>query len=295
MLGIPGYQCISEIYNSSTSIVYRAINEIDNKPVVIKRLNEEHPSLEKLKRFKHEYEILRSLDLNRVVKTYGLEQYCNSYCLFVEDFGGDSLSILDFHGKLPLDQFLLIAIQCVDSLQQIHSKNVIHKDINPFNIVYNRESQQLKLIDFGIAAVLSREVPTIRDTCALEGTLAYISPEQTGRMNRAVDYRTDFYSLGVTFYELLTGRLPFEVHDDPMELVYRHIATEPLPPHGIDSRVPVPLSGIVVRLLRKDADERYRSALGIKVDLEECLRQFSSGGEVRELVLGAKEDRKSVV
>jgi predicted ATPase/two-component sensor histidine kinase len=289
MISFPGYHATSEIYKSVTSIVYRAVSDSDNQPVIIKLLNEEHPSPEDLTRYRHEYEILRSLDLDGVVKAYGLSKYRNSVFILLEDFGGESLEILNLGGRLPQDQFLAIAIQCVDSLRQIHARNIIHKNVNPSNIVLNRQLGKLKLIDFGISTMLIREEPTVRGANVLEGTLAYISPEQTGRMNRAVDCRTDFYSLGVTFYELLTGKLPFDVHDDPLELVYCHIAKEPQPPDAVDPRVPAPLSGIVMKLLRKNADDRYRSTQGIKADLQECLRQISSGGRIRELNLAAQD------
>src|SRR6185503_3885219 len=135
-------------------------------------------------------------------------------------------------------------------------------DINPSNIVWNRAIGQVKLIDFGISTALSRENPTLRNPNVLEGTLAYISPEQTGRMNRAIDYRTDFYSLGATFYELLTGQLPFPTID-AMELVHAHIAKQPIPPHERNSNIPELLSEIVLKLMAKNAEDRYQSAYGL--------------------------------
>jgi serine/threonine protein kinase len=137
-------------------------------------------------------------------------------------------------------------------LGAIHAGNIIHKDINPSNIVYNPATGQVKIIDFGISTVLSRENPTLSNPNVLEGTLAYMSPEQTGRMNRAIDYRTDFYSLGATFYELLTGRLPF-VTGDAMELVHCHMAKVPVPPHEVNPQIPKVVSDIVMKLLAKTA------------------------------------------
>ncbi len=161
----------------------------------------------------------------------------------------------------------------------------MHKDINPSNIVLNPATGQVKLIDFGISTVLSRETPAFRNANVLEGTLAYISPEQTGRMNRDLDYRTDFYSFGVTLYELLTGLLPFP-STDALELVHSHIARLPPPPHVIRSDLPLAVSAIVLKLLAKNAEDRYQSAYGIVADLAECLRQWRASGSIAPFLLG---------
>jgi len=214
MLKIDGYQILSSIYESINSVVYRGIRQQDNQPIILKMLKKDYPTVQELTRYKQEYEITRNLNTERVVKAYNLEAYQRTLVIILEDFGGSSLKQLinntvGAQSPLPIEQFLNIAIKTAQSLEDIHSSNVIHKDINPFNIVFNPESGQLKIIDFGIATVLNRETPTLKNPDVLEGTLAYMSPEQTGRMNRILDYRTDFYSLGVSFYELLTGQLPF--------------------------------------------------------------------------------------
>ncbi|HEY9302029.1 MAG TPA: AAA family ATPase, partial [Phormidium sp.] len=171
---------------------------------------------------------------------------------------------------------------------QIHKANIIHKDINPSNIVYNPQTKQLKIIDFGISTQLTRETPILKNPNVLEGTLAYISPEQTGRMNRALDYRTDFYSLGVTFYELLTGKLPFET-EDALELVHCHIARQPVPPHEIEPQIPLIVSQIVSKLMAKNAENRYQTAWGIKQDLERCLVQLQETDSIEEFDLGTRD------
>ncbi|MBE9128249.1 MULTISPECIES: ATP-binding sensor histidine kinase [unclassified Coleofasciculus] len=294
MITIPGYQIIEQIYESANSLVYLGIREQDKQAVILKVLKEDYPTASELTRYKQEYEIIRNLTIDGVVKAYALEPYQRSLVIILEDFGGQSLKQLmnDSVGaihELPLAEFLDIAIKIAEILGQIHSSNVIHKDINPANIAYNPETGQLKIIDFGISTQLSRENPTLKNPNVLEGTLAYMSPEQTGRMNRALDYRTDFYSLGVTFYELLTGKFPFET-TDALELVHCHIAKQPIPPkEGRREEIPQALSDIVMKLMAKTAEERYQSAWGIKADLEECLHQLQTKGEISDFPLGTQD------
>ena len=289
MISLSGYQILSQIYESANSVVYRAIREQDNQSVVLKVLKEDYPTPQELTRYKQEYEITRNLNLDGIVKAYNLEPYQRSLVIILEDFGASSLkqwidNRVEATYALPLPQFLKIAIQISDVLGKIHAANVIHKDINPSNIVYNPETEQVKIVDFGISTQLTRENPTLKNPNVLEGTLAYMSPEQTGRMNRSLDYRTDFYSLGVTFYELLTGKLPFET-TDALELVHCHIARVPMSPHQVNSEIPKALSDIVMKLMAKTAEERYQSAFGIKADVESCLTQLESDGEISEFPL----------
>ena len=285
---ISGYQILEEIYESDMSLVYRGLRSQDAQPVILKILKKEYPTPEEIARFKLEYKIALNLNLEGVVRPYGLERYKNSLILILEDFGGESLKRLIANRIFSLGEFLKIAIQITDILGQIHQQNIRHKDINPSNIVFNPATGQLKIIDFGISTVLSRENQTLQNPNILEGTLAYMSPEQTGRMNRAMDYRTDFYSLGATFYELLTHQLLF-ASTDAMELVHCHIAKQPIPPHllsGEVKEIPKAVSNIVMKLLAKTAEERYQSAWGIKADLEECLAQLQATGTISDFSLG---------
>ncbi|MEG4986061.1 AAA family ATPase [Microcoleus sp. BR0-C5] len=285
---IIGYQILSEIYESSNSLVFRGYRESDNQPVILKILKEDYPTPAELTRYKQEYEITRSLNLDSIIKVYDLQKYQNTLVMILEDFGGNSLKILMAELKITLEEFLRLGIKISEILSAIHAANIIHKDINPSNIVFNPETGILKIIDFGISTVLLRENPTIRNPNVLEGTLAYISPEQTGRMNRALDYRTDFYSLGATFYEMLTQKLPFET-TDAMELVHCHIAKEPIPPHEQIPEIPLAVSAIVMKLLAKTAEERYQSAWGLKSDLELCLNQLQTTGHISNFSLGAQD------
>ncbi len=282
---LSGYQILSQIYESPNSLVYRGIRKEDNQAVILKFLREEYPAPEEIIRYKQEYKITHNLNIKGVVQAYNLEKYQNTLVIIFEDFGGESLKNLMNNQKFTLKEFLFIAIKISKILGKIHASNIIHKDINPSNIVFRPDTKQLKLIDFGISSILSHETSTIRNPNILEGTLAYISPEQTGRMNRLLDYRTDFYSLGATFYELLTDQLPFDA-TDAMELVHCHIAKQPILPHELNPEIPKAVSDIVMKLLAKTAEERYQSAWGLKADLKECLFQLLHYSQISDFPLG---------
>ena len=295
MLSIPGVAVQTLLYESVNSLIYRAVREADNQPIILKLLKDSYPTPQELVRYRTEYRITRALKEAGVVQVYDLKKYQNTLVMFLEDFGGESLKILMQQRKFSLKEFLQIAIATTETLGQIHAANIIHKDINPSNIVYNPETEQLKIIDFGISTQLSRETPTLKNPGILEGTLAYISPEQTGRMNRTLDYRADFYSLGVTFYELLTGKLPFET-EDALELVHCHIARQPVTPQEIEPKIPLILSQIVSKLMAKNAENRYQTALGLKHDSENCLVQLQATGNLEKFALGKRDitDRFSI-
>jgi predicted ATPase/GAF domain-containing protein len=288
MLTFPDHQILAQIYQSNNSLVYRSIRTLDGQPVILKLLKLGYPTPSELTRYKQEYEIVSSLQLEGVVKAYDLQKHQNTLVMFLEDFGGESLEILLESRNFTRSEFLNLAIKIAEILSQIHAANVIHKDLNPANIVVNTTTGQIKIIDFGISTVFTRQNPPLKNPNRLEGTLAYMSPEQTGRMNRTLDYRTDFYSLGATFYQLLTHRLPFET-TDALELLHCHIARLPTPPHQLDPEIPLTVSNLVMKLLAKTAEERYQSAWGLKVDLEECRRQLELNGAISDFTL-AKRD-----
>ncbi|MBG1268426.1 trifunctional serine/threonine-protein kinase/ATP-binding protein/sensor histidine kinase [Nostoc sp. WHI] len=288
VISIPGYQVSEELYNGSRTLVYRAVREIDSLPVVIKLLKNPYPSFSELVQFRNQYTIAKNLNSPLIIQTYSLEPYQNGYALVMQDFGGISLKT-EMGGKQhPLMEFLLLTISLCDTLDILIRDRIIHKDIKPANILINPETKQVKLIDFSIASLLPRETQTLISPHVLEGTLAYISPEQTGRMNRGIDYRTDFYSLGVTFYELLTGELPFQ-SEDAMELVHCHIAKAPPLVHQINSKIPSVLSEIVNKLMAKNAENRYQSALGLKYDLEKCLVQLKETGKIETFPIAQRD------
>ncbi|MCF4967703.1 ATP-binding sensor histidine kinase [Nostoc sp. CMAA1605] len=289
LIGIPGYQITEEIYNGTRTLVYRGYREIDSLPVVIKVLKNPYPSFSELLSFRNQYTITKNLHSPLIIQTYGLELYQNGYVLILEDFGGISLEQWQIREtQISLPEFLEIAIALCDTLDILYKEQIIHKDIKLSNILINPETKQVKLIDFSIASLLPRETQSLIKTNVLEGTLAYISPEQTGRMNRVVDYRTDFYSLGVTFYKLLTGELPFPAND-PMEIVHCHIAKIAPLVHEINPQVPPILSAIVSKLMAKNAEDRYQSALGLKYDLENCLSQLQATGKLEDFQIASRD------
>ena len=207
-VSMSGYHVSEQLYNGSRTLVYRGYKETDQQPVVIKLLKNPYPSFTELVQFCNQYTIAKNLNFPGIIQTYSLETYQNGYALVMEDFGGISLKQW---GTMPtLIEFLLLAIALCNILDILIRHRIIHKDIKPANILINPETHDVRLIDFSIASLLPRETQTLKNPNVLEGTLGYLSPEQTGRMNRGIDYRTDFYSLGVTFYELLTGQLPFQ-------------------------------------------------------------------------------------
>ncbi len=285
MLVIPNYQMLELIHESNNSIVYRGQRQTDNLPVILKMLKQDYATTHIFNNYQQEYEIIKSLEVQGGIQAYDLQEYEYTLVIVLEDFGGKSLRTLN---RPPIKTFLPLAIQITDKLGKIHQQGIIHKDINPANIVWNQTTNQLKIIDFGIASRLPREKTVLKNPEKLEGTLAYISPEQTGRMNRSLDYRTDLYSLGVTFYELLTGKLPFEV-DSAMELVHCHIAKTPIPACETNPNIPLILSDIVMKLMAKNVENRYQSVLGIKWDLEQCLTQLKTIRKIESFELGQRD------
>ncbi|WP_293342948.1 serine/threonine-protein kinase PknK [Microcoleus sp. CAWBG58] len=295
-IAIPGYRISEQLYSGTRTLVYRGFSESDNRPVVIKLLKSEYPTFTELVQFRNQYTIAKNIENSGTVKHLSLETYRNGFALVMEDFGGISLAeyitsdAFGVQGKFTnrLAIFLQIAIQICSALETIYHSGIIHKDIKPQNIIINPTTKEIKLIDFSISSFLPKENQEIKSPNILEGTLAYMSPEQTGRMNRGIDYRTDFYSLGVTFYELLTGQLPFQ-SKEPIELVHCHIARQAIPPIALNPDIPQVLNDIVLKLMAKTAEARYQTAFGIKHDLEKCLKEYSDCGTIQLFELGSRD------
>lgn len=287
-----GYTITEQLYGNARTAVYRARQQETDRPVVIKLLQQTYPSFSELAKFRHQYVITQALPVSGIVRPLSLETWGNSYALVMEDFGGISLEAYmqaqSLSSALPLIKSLGVAIQTADVLHSLAQHSLIHKDIKPANILIHPNSGQIKLIDFSIASQLPKESQTIQNPSGLEGTLAYLAPEQTGRMNRGIDYRADFYALGVSLYEMLTGSLPFQ-SEDPLTLVHAHIAKQPVPPHEKNPEIPAMVSAIVLKLMAKNAESRYQSALGLKHDLESCLNQWKETHDIVPFSLGTKD------
>ena len=285
---LPGYKIVEEIYNGSRTVVYRGRRETDDKAVIVKILKNEYPTFNELLQFRNQYTIALNLELPGIIKPLSLERYGNGYLLTMEDIGAISLAEYVAETELSLEEILIIGISIVETLEGLYQNRVIHKDIKPSNILINPETKEVKLIDFSISTLLARENQEVQNPNLLEGTLAYMSPEQTGRMNRGIDYRSDFYSLGVSLYELLVGQLPFE-STEPMELVHSHIARKPKVPTQIKPEIPKTVSNIILKLMAKTPEQRYQSARGILFDLQTCLEQWESSGSISHFLLGQRD------
>jgi diguanylate cyclase (GGDEF)-like protein len=280
-----GYSVLDKIYDGSRTLVYRGVRIVDDTKIVIKILKNAYPTFSELVHFRNQYILTQSLKNSGIIQSYCLEPCHNGFALIMEDFGGISLADYTKSAPLPIAQFFPIALQIVHTLGVLYHQQIIHKDIKPQNILINPSTLEVKLTDFSIASLLPREAQALRTPDVLEGTLAYLSPEQSGRMNRGIDYRTDFYSLGITFYELLTGRLPFE-SQDPLELVHAHLTQHPVCLTQINPALPLPLSHLVLKMMAKVAEDRYQSWQGLQADLNHCQQQWEVLGDLSTFQLG---------
>ncbi|MEO1146610.1 MAG: EAL domain-containing protein [Cyanobacteria bacterium J06638_22] len=291
---IPGYTIIESISVGSRTNVYRALDG-EQQPVVIKVLRHNHPNLAELVRFRNQFTIAHSLNHSAIARPLSLERCGNGYALVMPDEGYVALSAYwQQYERTNVSQttrilaVLAIAIQLADALHYLAEQRIIHKDINPANILIHPETGQVRLDNFSLATRLPKEHQQLSSPRILEGTLAYISPEQTGRMNRGIDYRADFYSLGATLFELLTGNLPFATNE-PIALVHCHISHPAEFSEAQQGPIPETLRAIVLKLMAKNAEDRYQSALGLKQDLEQCRQQWEATGWIAAFELGQRD------
>jgi histidine kinase len=282
---IADYEVIETIFESKRSTIFRAHKKDEKETVILKFLDQKYPTPEALARFRCEYSIASYFAGIGVIEVRALEKHNETLVIVMEDNHGADLGQILRTRRFSMNEVLALAVRISAIIEAIHLCNVIHKDINPSNIIWNEATDEVRVIDFGIATQLTRERQLIVNPNVLEGTLAYISPEQTGRLNRSMDSRTDFYSIGVTLYHMATGQLPFQT-TDPVEVIYSHLARTPPTPHEIDATIPPMLSKIILKLMEKSAEHRYQSASGLKADLTRCLTQFNKFRKVDEFELG---------
>lgn len=294
MINITGYRDIEKIASNEFINVYRATHINSGQSNIIKMTNRLNPTLSDIGKLKYEYKITKNISSTGIVKVVDFKEYDNRYLLIKEDFQGEPLKrYINKVSRVNLLDFLEISIQLAETLNDIHNQNIIHKDINPSNILINSETKEVKITDFSIATSLFSEAQLSIDTKNIEGTPSYISPEQTGRMNRYIDNRSDLYSLGITLYEIITGNLPFCSHD-LLELVHSHLSVEAIKPHEIIQEIPLVISSLIMKLMSKDADNRYQSALGLLHDLNICYREFSINSTVKNFSLATKDQSSKI-
>lgn len=288
MFAARGFITSAEIFESQQTRVVRAIREADGLPVILKVLKDVRPPVERIARFKREFEIVKALDLPGVVRAYDFFRAETHWIFVQEDFGGESLARLGLAGRIPPGELLSIACTLADHLAAIHQRAIIHKDLTPANVVLEPSSGTVKIIDFGIATRLAREAVAFDHVSLIEGTAAYLPPEQTGRVNQLLDHRADLYSLGCTLYELLTGSPPFEA-PDLLALLHCHLARAPEPACVRRPSVPRALSAIVDKLLAKEPDDRYQTAVGLHADLVRCERAWRERGAIDDFALARND------
>src|SRR6195256_5433189 len=247
----------------------------------------EYPALGSLARLEHEFALRDELDPGWALRPLALIRREGRTMLVLDDPGGEPLD--QCLGKpMELGRFLRLAINLAAGLGKLHRRWLIHKDIKPANILVDFATHKVWFTGFGIASRLPRERQAAEPPEVIAGTLAYMAPEQTGRMNRSIDSRSDLYSLGITFYQMLTGVLPFTA-SDPMEWVHCHIARQPVAPDQYAKEIPAPLSAIVIKLLTKTAEERYQTAAGVARDLWGCLKEWEEHRRIDPFQLGAHD------
>jgi predicted ATPase/GAF domain-containing protein/anti-anti-sigma regulatory factor len=285
VIRIAGYQTIDLWREALGSRTYRGRRERDNAQVRIKALRTDYTRIADNARFNHEYEIIQRIDSEAVAKVLEVVQHADGFVVVLEAAGpADLADLLAERGQLNSAEFLDRAVEMAEAVAEVHRHKLIHRDVKPRSFGQG-PGGRLKLTGFGADTLVTRANEEIFHPSVLAETLPYTSPEQTGRMNRAVDHRTDLYSLGVIFYQLLTGRRPFEAAD-PMELIHAHIALVPAAPAALDPRVPAALSAITMKLLEKNAENRYQSASGLRADLEECRRRLKERGRIGDFAIG---------
>ncbi len=281
-----GYTLLEEVFRGERTSIYKARRNSDGRNVLLKRSGGEYPSSVERQQLEREYTLWRHVnDIPGIIHLLDRDEQGKRLTLVLEDVGGVTLEEVLARKELSLESFFSYAASLAKTLGEIHRHNVIHKDIKPANIIIGSEEPEVRITDFSIATKVKETLQGSFSSASLEGSLAYISPEQTGRMNRSIDWRSDLYSLGVCFYEMLTGQLPFQ-ETEALSLIHSHIARSPRPLRQLRSEIPEVLERVVLKLLEKNPDKRYQSALGLYEDIQECASLWKNGGDLNALSLG---------
>src|SRR6201993_4360316 len=286
MIDVSSY-ALESLRRGAKIVLYRGQRETYPNRILVVAPVLKRPAQGTLRRLEHEYALRTRLDPDWAVVPLDLASHDGRTVLVLDDPGGQPLSQLLGH-PLEVTQFLRIAAGLASALGKLHEHGLIHKDMKPANILVDPITNRVWLTGFGIASDLPRERQAPEPPETIAGTLAYMAPEQTGRMNRSIDSRSDLYSLGVTLYEMLAGVLPFTA-SDPTEWVHCHIVRQPIPPRDRVEQISETISAIVMKLLAKASEERYQTAAGVEADLRSCLAEWETQHRIDEFPLGEQD------
>lgn len=288
---IPNYQLVQILGEGRNAVVYQAYrqHDPDRLPLTLKIFKDIYPSPSQQARFQHELRVMQRLDSPYLVKVINLEEQAGVFILVSHYDGLRSLREWLAQTPFAVELFLKAALHLTRALEDIHHQGVMHGDLKPSNILIDSAADTVKLTDFGMSRILERQLAYYPDSLA--GTLPYISPEQTGRTQKPVDYRSDFYSLGVTLFQMATGRLPFEVKDH-LALIHAHLAVEAPQAADLNPALPQPLSDLIAQLMAKNPEDRYQEAAAIRADLEHCLAEWQASGAIAPFTLRAADHHR---
>lgn len=285
---INGYSIKEKLYTDSKKNIYRA--EKDDKNFVIKLLEGTDLSEENIKELKHEAEVLNIINGKGAVKVLETLKNNLNYGLVFEYFKGKKIYETDYK-KMTLEKKLKLFYSVFNSIEEIHNREIIHQNLNPETILVDMETEEIKFCEFGNASILSKDKIIIPKRNIKDKELNYISPEQTGRINRTIDYRTDYYSIGAIFYEVFSEKKLFGDVKTTVEIIYKHMAKKPVSVNEINREIPETVSEIIDKLLSKNCEERYQSAAGIKYDIQKCIDMLKIEGKIIKFKLGENDKR----
>lgn len=283
---ISDYNLLEKIDETNAFVVYRGVRQGDLQTVIIKVLNTASASPADISAFQRDYDIITGIDSRGIINTHQIFSSPEGMVLVLEDFNGVSVrQVLNSEGPFDIAYFLTVAMKLAQTLGELHSHGIVHGQLRPHYILINKNTEDVKLSRFGVESLITHENDTLYNQDVSRKYLMYLSPEQTGRLNRVTDSRSDLYSLGVVFYEMLTGEPPFR-SDNPFQLIHFHLSQKPVPPHEKRPDIPPVLSDIILTLLNKEADDRYQDGFSLKADVEHCQQGLKTQKRIDRFELG---------